>query len=114
MSDSWEPPMRTNSIEQKIAPPGEKKQVRGGTRLSKNGLEDSDAHFGEQVPRCADHFPDRSRGGIVGGGGVVAGGPIWISAGAAGSAEPMAASCWARAAASRSTGMPPATITGAL
>src|ERR1035438_6735831 len=67
-----------------------------------------------QEPRRADYSPERSRGGIVGGGGVVAGDPIWISAGAFGSAGPMADSCWARAAASRSTGMPPGTITRAL
>src|SRR5271157_1372506 len=41
-------------------------------------------------------------------------GRICTSAGAAGSAGPIAASCWRRAAASRSTGMPPGTITGAL
>src|ERR1035438_3861097 len=107
MSDSWEPPMRTNNIEQKIAPPGDKKQVRDGTLLSWSGLEDSDAHFGEQEPRRADYSPERSRGGIVGGGGVVAGDPIWISAGAFGSAGPMAGSFWGRAAASRSSGMAP-------
>ena len=45
--------MRTNNIEQKIAPPGEKKQVRDGTLFSKSGLEDSDAHFlGTRAPVC--------------------------------------------------------------
>jgi hypothetical protein len=48
--------MHSNSIEQKIAPPGEKKQVRGGTRLSKGDLMNSDAHYRGLVDRVPVSF----------------------------------------------------------
>src|SRR5208282_5526893 len=46
--------------------------------------------------------------------GEVVTGSICTSEGADGSGGPMAASCWRRAAASRSTATPPGTMTGAL